>query len=367
MEHTKELIVIDPKIYGLSKDRADKIDEAFRNPVTELAALEPEYKNFENLTGEPPESTCAEAKALKMKYVKIRTRTADIHKTEKAFFLNAGRYIDAWKNRELEISKEREDKLSEIADYYINIEKVRIMKLEADRITELKQYTDDPETMYIPPELGKMDERPWNAYLESVKKEYADKKAEEIRIAEKALEDERRENIFMEIGYGLGMFCFKYGTVEYSRTQITSVTGEEFEKLLAEAKQKKIDFDAEQERIRKENESLKKEAEKREKALAKEREESERVLEVERAEREKLEKERADRELKDREEKEEAERLEKEKSQAPDKEKLTALAETLRLYPMPEVKTDEAKHILRITQQSLAEIADCIFEDIEKM
>jgi len=40
-------------------------------------------------------------KELRLKYMKIRTATLDIHKKQKAFYLAGGRFVDGWMNASL--------------------------------------------------------------------------------------------------------------------------------------------------------------------------------------------------------------------------------------------------------------------------
>ncbi len=188
---TKDLITIDPKEFGLDEKQGNEVIEAFREPFAELASLEPEFDNFRNLAGEPSEETCAAAKELKQRYVKVRTKTAAIHKEQKAFFLNAGRCVDAFKNRQLEIGKEREDILTSTADFYIIREQERIQKLQTERGEEIAKY-QDPESCYIPPDLGAMPEELWLGYLTGVKSTF-EKKQAEIREAQEKEEEERRK------------------------------------------------------------------------------------------------------------------------------------------------------------------------------
>jgi len=312
-----ELVVINPKDYGLEQTKADEIAEAFREPLTELAELETEYKEFANLTGEPPQNTCDVAKALKQKYVKNRKVRETIHKTEKAYFWNAGKYVDAWKNKALEVSEERETKLSEIADYYINLEKERIEKLAQTRESELLKY-QDPEMTYIPPELGKMDAKAWEIYLSGVKREYEEKQAAIKKAEQERIEKEKAEK-------------------------------------------------AEQERIRKENERLKKEAEAREKEVQKERAEMEKKLEAEKKERERIENERQaaiEKEQREAEAKAEAARK---AAAAPDKEKIKQAIDYISSFPLIKVQTSEAQEIIEYIESQLKELCTWIFKEMQEL
>jgi hypothetical protein len=119
-----------------------------------------------------------------------------------------------------------EEKLSDIEKHFENIEKERIAKIESERNIELAKY--EPE-MSIP-DLGNMEESVWTNFLGGIILGFDKRKEEEAKV-------------------------------ETERLRLIEVEKEE-------SRLKAI----EDERIRKENESLKKAAEAKEKALAKERE-----------------------------------------------------------------------------------------------
>lgn len=316
-----ELVKIDPKEYGLESDQVATIEQAFAPKIAERDGLVEIYQQV--ITKELTPELCAEARQIRMKLVKVRTGIAEIHKTQKAFFLAAGRFVDAWKNKETAPVEQMEENLEKIENHFINLEKERIAKLEAERIEQLRQYTE-----IIPMSLGLMQEDVFQAYLSSQKKAYedriaAEKQAELDRIAREKAEAEERE------------------------------------------------------RIRVENERLKKEAEEREKAIEAERIEAEKKLEAERseaaakqkaieeaarierekaeAERVKLENELKARQKAEEEAKAEAARIERERieaekkaAKAPDKDKLKMFIQSISLPVTPDLKTDESKAVAAI-------------------
>jgi hypothetical protein len=86
---------------------------------------------------------------------------------KKPFFFAAGKFVDAWKNKETAPVEQMEEKLSEIEKYFENLEKERIAKLESDRLELTKQYTEHPEFG-----LGQMAENVFNLYLIGLKVAY---------------------------------------------------------------------------------------------------------------------------------------------------------------------------------------------------
>ena len=185
MSEKKALVKIDAKEYGLEESKAKDIIKAFVPVIEQMHELEPEFNSIKAM--EISEDTCALAKKLRHKYVKVRTGSGKIHKAEKAFYLSGGRYIDAWKNAHLGVTTEIESTLKGIEEHYINIEKARIVKLEAERIEQLTPYG------YISAEnninVGEINDQVWPGFLAGVKKVYADKLKEEMAIEAKRIAD----------------------------------------------------------------------------------------------------------------------------------------------------------------------------------
>lgn len=238
MNKKTAMVVVNPADYGLDETKARQVEAAFQPMIDKMVELEAEFNRISALPIAP--ETCREAKRLRLEYVKVRTGTAVIHKKAKALHLARGRFVDGWKNAQLYASTGVEDKLRAIEDHYINIERVRVEKLQAERQAILEPY----ETGYIPPNLGEMEEAVWNNYIAGVKLSYNQQKEAEQKAADEQAAREKEE---------------------------------------AE----------ERERIRKENEKLKKDAEKREKVIAataaKRKKEDDLRLEREREEDEKRE------------------------------------------------------------------------------
>jgi len=319
-----EITKIDPKEYGLEETQVQTIEQAFAPKIAERDGLIEIYQQV--ITKELTPELCSEAKQIRLKLVKVRTGIAEIHKTQKAFFLAAGRFVDAWKNKETAPVEQMESNLEHIENHFINIEKQRIADLEATRTEQLKQYTE-----IIPMSLGLMQEDVFQAYLAAQKKIYDDRIAAE------------------------------------KQAEIDRIAREKAE-------------EAERERIRLENEALKQAAIEREKAIEAERIEAEKKLAVERAEsaakqkaiedasrveREKAEAERAKlaAELKAKEDAEaeakaEAARIEQERitaankaAKAPDKDKLKAFVNSITLPELPELKSAETKAVAAVVTE----------------
>jgi len=188
-----EMITVKAADYGLEEKKASQISDMFKPMLDQMVGLEKEYNEVTKL--EINEETCAIAKELRLRYVKARTGTAAIHKDLKQFYLQGGRFVDGWKNAQLMAGQGVEEKLQDIENHFVNIEKEKAEKLEQARYDELSKYIEDDSTM--PVSLGSLSEDVWNNYIAGAKKNYedriaAEKKAEADRIVkEKAEADER--------------------------------------------------------------------------------------------------------------------------------------------------------------------------------
>lgn len=149
---------INPKEYGLEEVQVETIEQAFLPKISERDGYAQIYEQL--ITKELTPKLCAEAKELRLKLVKTRTGIADIHKTQKAFFLAAGRFVDAWKNKETLPIEQMEENLSNIEKHFERIESEKIAQLESDRIDEISKYSE-----VIPSGLGYMNEQVYKTYL----------------------------------------------------------------------------------------------------------------------------------------------------------------------------------------------------------
>jgi len=308
----KEIVKINHEEYGLEESRAKQIAEAFATPLQEMIPLESEYKNFENLVGEPPKETCIEAKILLKKYVSIRTETARIHKLEKAAYLGAGRFVDAWKNRQLEISKEREQKLKNIAEYHENKLKEQLRILGEKREALAREYLEQDE---IPQGLSAMSEDVWEGFFAGIKAKHEEKIAAEKKAEEKRLAMEEAERV-------------------------------EQERVRAENKRLQKEAEERERKAQQERKAHEAELRKKEEAAAAERAKAEALLRKEREEKEALE---AEKRAQIAAERAKAEALEK----GSDREKLLAYIGDIYKQEPPKVSSPEAKEIIDLLSTSI--------------
>lgn len=315
---------IDPKEFGLDEQNVQEIEKAFLPKIAEREGYAEIYGQI--ITKELTVATCAEASELRKKLVKVRTGIAEIHKTQKAFFLSAGRFVDAWKNKETIVIEQMEENLSQIENHFINIEKEKAAALKSERIAVLSEVCDNPELYQV--EL--MTEQAFLSLVEGQRlikeKRIADEKAsEEARLA--AIEAQRIENERIR--------------KENEALRLDAIEQEKqaaIERKKAAEDLAAIEAKAKAERERAEAEKAKAEAE----ANAK--------LEVERKERERVESELKRKQAEDLAAKQVAEKLEADRkaaeakaAKAPDKDKMKVFVSGIILPALPSLSSDESK------------------------
>jgi hypothetical protein len=249
-----EIIKIEATDYGLTEDFALGIKAQFQPMLDKMVELETEFNEVVSLPIDDNE-TQKKAKALRNKYVKVRTATAEIHKQQKSFYLNGGRFVDGWKNAQIFASQGKEEKLEQIEKYAENLEKQRIAELHEQRLGEISQYL---EPHAIAPNFGTMDADVWDAYYMAKKTSYDRRIAEQQKVEEeqKRIKEslamaQRRKSELMEYWFLMDddMKKLDFGTM----------TEKYYTGFLSDLKARKSHHEAEQERIRVENERIRQE------------------------------------------------------------------------------------------------------------
>ena len=180
------LIKIDPAEFGLDKNEAEQVKNVFVPMLDKMELMEEEYNRIIKL--DISDESIKLAKELRQRFVKIRTGTAEIHKKTKAYYLNGGRAIDAFKNVVTFALQGKEENLESIEKYFERIEEQRIKNLQEKRIEELSQYeVENLEQL----NLWKMSMEVYRNFLLGTKQSFEQKKeAEAKEIADKLKKDE---------------------------------------------------------------------------------------------------------------------------------------------------------------------------------
>ena len=308
MSKEKQVTIIDKLTnLGLPVTDAEKIVDSFSEVVDTMQVLDKELVEF-NKHEKIDEKVCQQAKTIRLKLVKNRTRGDEIHTELKSTLLLRTKAIDGVRNvYKLQIS-EREAKLKEIETHFERIEQQKKEELHKQRVEELSKYVEDV-SIY---NLAVMGDEGFDELVKNSKTVFDNKVAEDKRLEEKRVEKEKLDQI-------------------------------------------------EREKIEIENEKLKKEAEERDKLqiekdekLKKEREIQQARLDNEAKKNAKLQKQIDDKKKADDEEREQIEadekivkeqqaQADKARELAPDKDKLVSFSNALEAVALPTLKTDEAK------------------------
>lgn len=245
--------------YGLEQKQADQITKGIKTILKERDVLAESYNDVINLeiTGE----NISTFRTLRLQIRDNRTKGLEKwRKTNKAYFLAGGNFVQAISNREQAENERMESKLMKAENHFIDLENERVEKLKEERENVLKRY----EVEVMPERIGNLSKEVWENYLAGVKVAYdARKKAEEeaekerlenLRI--KKLHQTRKESL---IGW------WQYLTDDDREKNFGEMSEESFEKLFQNAQDRKKKRDAADEKVRLENIRLKEEKEAREK------------------------------------------------------------------------------------------------------
>lgn len=275
---TNELVVFDaPELESIEKSKAEQIRTTFEPMAEMLGEFEEAYNNIvAEAEQEITKEVTAKAKRLRIDIGRVRIETEKVRKEQKEEYLRAGKAIDGVSNILKWAVTDKENKLKEIENYYEIQEQKRIESLQKERAEKLSAYLEDAYER----DLAKFADDEFEALLVMKKKEQedriaAEKKAEEERIAKEKAEAEERERIKKENE--------RLKKEAEEREKLAKI---EAEKRAKEEAERKVKEDAER-KAREEKE--RKEREVYETKLKAEREERERIEREERAKREKLE------------------------------------------------------------------------------
>lgn len=193
-----EVTIIDPKEFGIEESKAKLISDQFKPMLDKMVELEVEANEVFSLDINDKEAS-KKAKEVRLKYVKVRTGTAEIHKNQKAFYLQAGRFVDGWKNAQLFASQGIEERLEAIEKHAENLEKQKAKDLNDARIERIRPFVDDVTGLDFAP----MNDEDFDDYLLGKKTRFEnaqkEAEAEALRIeTERLAEIERQKAIKAE-------------------------------------------------------------------------------------------------------------------------------------------------------------------------
>lgn len=288
-----ELVKLDYKEFGIEETKAKEIASQFQPMLDKMVELETEANEVFSLAINDKEAS-KKAKEVRLKYVKVRTGTAEIHKNQKAFYLSAGRYVDGFKNVQAFASQGIEEKLELIEKHAENLEKQRISDLQESRLILISEFVDETTGL----DLGNIPDEVFEGFLQLKKTQKLERLEAERLAEEKRIEEQK---------------------AEAERLRLKAI---------------------EDERVRQENAKLKADAEAKELALQKEREENERKAKEEKAKQDAIL---------------EKQRLDSEKLLAEEKAKSDKIAQELKAKQIAEAEEIGKRNAEILAQQKEAE------------
>lgn len=341
--------------YGLPDEIAINIQSQFQPMLNKMVELENEFNEIIKMPLDESE-TAKKAKELRWKYVKIRTGTDEIHKSQKSFYLNGCKFIDGWKNAQKFASQGKEEKLLYIENYLVNLEKERKQNLHNTRYELLKPLFNKITLSDV--FFGDMEEDVWQAYFEAKNKLYEDiLKSEEKAELEKK-ERERLDALELKRKFEVS----QYSQFIKENIDLRNSTESEYQIYLDTLKVLRTKYELERERFREEAERLRKDNEAKEQQMAAERAkaEAERKALEKKIEEEKRAKAKIEAQIKLKEKEEKA--AQRKAKLASDKDKLESLAVQLESLTMPQLKNPESEDIINNVQVLLNKVSTYIRE-----
>ena len=185
-----KLIKLDATQFGVEKSRAKEMESAFVPMINTLKEMEAEYnalikKSNNGITKE----LCDQAHTLRWQYVKLRKGVDEVHQVGKKEVLLLGRAWDGLKNQYLSITNQNEETLNKIEKHFEIMEADRKAKLKEEREKLLLKY--EIETEYI--QLGEMNNEVWDNYFTGVKLQHENKIAAERKAMADQIAKEKAE------------------------------------------------------------------------------------------------------------------------------------------------------------------------------
>lgn len=180
--------------YGLEVKKANELMGNLPIIQKERSLLISQYNEICKLNIEDSE-TSKQARRLRLEIRENRTKGINQwHKATKEVFLRGGQFIDAIKNREIEINEKMESDLEKIEKHFEILEKKRVAELHQKRLDAISQYIDDTSNI----QFGSMDEDVWNAYFLAKKTSFVNRLEQEEKEKAERLKKEIEEKKAIE-------------------------------------------------------------------------------------------------------------------------------------------------------------------------
>lgn len=329
--------------------------ESYFEPF-EKQALEWKQKAELIVVTDASQTHLIKAAAEGLKFMKQIDKDIDAtHKDLKEDALRKGQLLDSIKRKLKALTEPIKAHLQENADFVEIQEQKRKAALREERSDLLRPYMGDQVDLM---QLGEMDETTFDAVLlgqKTAKEQREAKEKEDYRLWQEREEAERQEKAQRAIWLARVNLITPFGLVWDAKAE--AYVKDDFNVSLVEIKNDSDEKFAEK-CLAISNEISKR----REKELREQKKQQEKLA-AEQARRRQ-----AEEKLKQQEEEQAAKiAAEKKLKRAPDKTKLKSLADQIKLLPLPELKEEESKMILRNVQVLLSKAVKYIEEQTESL
>lgn len=194
-----QLVLVNPKEYGLEESKALELTSGLTTILTERETLKNAYIDVIDL--EINEGNLEVFKELRLKIRDNRTKGIEKwHKVTKDFFLSGGRFIDSIKNKESLENERMETALLEKEKHFENLEKERLKSIHNERVNKLLRFGYDIGNI----DFSAMDENMFRAILLGAETNHNNKieaarLSEEQRLEALRIEAEEKEKQRLEM------------------------------------------------------------------------------------------------------------------------------------------------------------------------
>lgn len=233
---------IDVTIFDEQSTRAKEIKAQFQPMLDKMEEMEGKYN--EVIAMPEGEEKFKKAKEVRLELVKVRTGTDKIRKEQKAFYLQASRYIDAWGNVQKFAGSGMEEKLKEIEETIERQKQAEIDSLAEKRADLLKPYI--AEGAELPKDLGTMEDMVFDSLLIGAQTTFNNRREAEQKAAEQDLKNQQIQKDHEERDKILRNY-WDYLTNDEKQLNFGEWSKEEFATILARVKISKENDKASQE------------------------------------------------------------------------------------------------------------------------
>lgn len=357
-EENKMVLVI--KESGIEKTQSETILTKFQTFFEQASEWEIKAKGLV-VKDETEIEKMEQSREARLALKKIRVDAEKVRKELKEDGLRVGRAIDGVYNVIEALIVPIEKHLENQEKFIENIAKEKAQKIKTERTEKMLQYVDDVSVY----NFDNMSDEIFENLLKSTKVAWDTKQAELKKIEDERIENEKKQAVFNKRQLELAPYKFFFDATDKKLTIET--TEEDFKALLKFFVETKKQFDIDQEEIEKENAKLKEDARLKEIEDAKQKKIDDDKLKAEQDARKKLEDEKAQREADEKKAKAEADEKERLAKLAPEKDKLTAYAESIKNIKCPDELSKAGLAIVKEVEAKLLAISQDIKIKIKEL